>query len=167
MPSFAPAPASAPVGVTAGSPIVIKLSHVVAADTPKGRAAERFAQLAAAKTRGRVRVEVYANSMLYKDKEEIEALQLGAVQMLVPSLAKFGPLGVREFEVFDLPYLFDNLDELHRVVQGPVGQDLLRRLEGKGLVGLAFWDNGFKQMSGSRALRTPDDYRGMKMRIQS
>ena len=90
----------------AQAPIVIKFSHVVATDTPKGQAAERFKQLAEKATNGRVKVELYPNSQLYKDKEELEALQLGAVQMLAPSLAKFGPLGAKEFEVFDLPYIF-------------------------------------------------------------
>ncbi|HTN65524.1 MAG TPA: C4-dicarboxylate ABC transporter, partial [Burkholderiaceae bacterium] len=90
----------------AQAPIVIKFSHVVAVDTPKGKGAERFKELAEKATQGRVKIEVYPNSTLYKDKEEMEALQLGAVQMLAPSLAKFGPLGVKEFEVFDLPYIF-------------------------------------------------------------
>ncbi|QSI75899.1 MULTISPECIES: TRAP transporter substrate-binding protein [Niveibacterium] len=147
--------------------IVIKFSHVVARNTPKGEAAERFAQLAAAKTGGRVKVEVYPNSQLYKDKEEMEALQLGAVQMLAPSLAKFGPLGVKEFEVFDLPYLFDSYDQLHRVTNGPIGKDLLKRLEPKGIVGLAYWDNGFKDFSANKPLKTPADFKGLKMRIQS
>ena len=91
----------------AQAPIVIKFSHVVANDTPKGHAAEYFKKKAEELTKGRVKIEVYANSTLYKDKEEMEALQIGAVQMLAPSLAKFGPLGVKEFEVFDLPYIFD------------------------------------------------------------
>ena len=151
----------------AQEPIVIKFSHVVAVDTPKGKGAEYFMKLANERTKGRVKVEVYANSTLYKDKEEVEALQLGAVQMLAPSLAKFGPLGLREFEVFDLPYLFDNYDELHKVTRGPVGAELLKRLEPKGIIGLAYWDNGFKDMSANKALRTPEDFRGKKMRIQS
>ncbi|HEY0526876.1 MAG TPA: C4-dicarboxylate ABC transporter, partial [Stellaceae bacterium] len=86
--------------------VVIKFSHVVAPDTPKGKGAERFKELAEKYTEGKVKVEVYPNSQLYKDKEELEALQLGAVQMLAPSVSKFGPLGVKEFEVFDLPYIF-------------------------------------------------------------
>lgn len=148
-------------------PIVIKFSHVVAADTPKGKAALRFAELAKEKTKGRVEVTVYPNSMLYKDKEEMEALQLGSVQMLAPSLAKFGPLGVKEFEVFDLPYLFDDYDQLHRVTQGPIGAALLARLMDTGVLGLAFWDNGFKVMSANKPLREPKDFRGLKLRIQS
>ncbi|MGZ5184466.1 MAG: TRAP transporter substrate-binding protein [Caldimonas sp.] len=152
---------------SAQAPIVIKFSHVVAIDTPKGKASEFFAKRAAELTKGKVKVEVYANSTLYKDKEEMEALQLGAVQMLAPSLAKFGPLGVKEFEVFDLPFIFDNTAELHKVTQGPVGKLLLGKLEAKGIKGLAFWDNGFKSFSANKPLKSPDDFRGLKMRIQS
>ncbi len=151
----------------AADPIVIKFSHVVAVDTPKGKASEYFKKLAEERTKGAVKVELFPNSQLFKDKEELEALQLGAVQMLAPSLAKFGPLGAREFEVFDLPYMFDNYEELHKVTQGPIGAGMLKRLESKGIYGLAFWDNGFKQMSANKALKTPDDFKGLKMRIQS
>src|SRR5574343_1432536 len=151
----------------AQAPIVIKFSHVVATDTPKGQAAERFKQLAEKATNGRVKIEVYPNSQLYKDKEELEALQLGAVQMLAPSLAKFGPLGAKEFEVFDLPYIFDNYDELHKVTQGPIGMQLLSKLESKGIKGLAYWDNGFKIFSANKPLKSPADFKGLKMRIQS
>src|SRR5689334_9928690 len=151
----------------AQAPIVIKFSHVVAIDTPKGKAAEFFAKRAGELTKGKVKVEVYANSALYKDKEELEALQLGAVQMLAPSLAKFGPLGVKEFEVFDFPYLFDDTAELHKVTQGPVGQTILKKLDAKGIHGLAYWDNGFKSFSANTPIRTPADLKGKKMRIQS
>ena len=151
----------------AQQPIVIKFSHVVAIDTPKGKAAEMFAKKAAELTGGKVKVEVYANSTLYKDKEEMEALQLGAVQMLAPSLAKFGPLGVKEFEVFDLPFIFSNYDDLHKVTTGPVGKQLLSKLEPKGIRGLAFWDNGFKSFSLNSPIKTPADLKGKKMRIQS
>ncbi len=151
----------------AQQPIVIKFSHVVAVDTPKGKAAERFKQLAEERTKGRVKVEVYPNSALFKDGEEMEALQLGSVQMLAPSLAKFGPLGAREFEVFDLPYIFDSYAELHKVTEGPVGAQLFKKLESKGIVGLAYWDNGFKVMSANKPIRGPGDYKGLKMRIQS
>ena len=151
----------------AQQPIVIKFSHVVALDTPKGKGAEAFKKLAEERTRGRVKVEVYPNSQLFKDGEEMEALQLGSVQMLAPSLAKFGPLGVREFEVFDLPYMFDNYDELHKVTDGAVGTALFKKLESKGIVGLAYWDNGLKVMSANKPLREPSDMKGLKMRIQS
>ncbi len=151
----------------AQQPIVIKFSHVVAENTPKGKGALKFKELAEERTKGRVKVEVYPNSSLFKDGEEMEALQLGSVQLLAPSLAKFGPLGVREFEVFDLPYIFDNSEELHKVTEGPVGAVLFKKLESKGVVGLAYWDNGFKVMSANRPIRVPADYKGLKMRIQS
>jgi len=151
----------------AQAPIVIKFSHVVAADTPKGHASEFFAKKAAELTKGKVKVEVYANSALYKDKEEMEALQLGAVQMLAPSLAKFGPLGVKEFEAFDFPYIFDDTADLHKITQGPIGASMLAKLEPKGIKGLAFWDNGFKSFSANTPIKTPADLKGKKMRIQS
>jgi len=151
----------------ADEPIVIKFSHVVTKETPKGKGAERFKELAEKATNGRVKVEIYPNSVLYKDKEELDALQLGAVQMLAPSLAKFGPLGVREFEAFDIPYIFPTRDVLHRVTEGPVGKGLMKKLQPKGIVGLAYWDNGFKEMTGNKPLLHPDDFKGMKMRIQS
>jgi C4-dicarboxylate-binding protein DctP len=152
---------------SAQQPIVIKFSHVVAVDTPKGKAAEYFKKLAEERTKGRVKVEVYPNSQLYKDGEEMEALQLGSVQMLAPSVAKFGPLGVREFEVFDLPYIFETYADLHKVTDGAVGALLFQKLESKGIIGLAFWDNGFKDFSANKPLRLPGDAKGLKMRIQS
>src|SRR5437762_5089896 len=151
----------------AQQPVVIKFSHVVAQSTPKGQAAERFKELAEARTKGRVKIEVYPNSQLYKDGEEMEALQLGAVQMLAPSTSKFGPLGLPQFELFDLPYIFPNRDLLHRVTTGEVGKKLFDSLETKGIVGLGYWDNGFKVMSASKPLHLPADYRGLKMRIKS
>ena len=104
---------------SAQAPIVIKFSHVVAPNTPKGLGAEKFKELAEKYTDGKVKVEVYPNSQLYKDKEELEALQLGAVQMLAPSNAKFGPIGVKEFEVFDLPYI---LPDSRRCAKSPTGR---------------------------------------------
>jgi C4-dicarboxylate-binding protein DctP len=139
----------------------------VTPDTPKGKATEFFARRVDELTRGAVKVEVYANSTLYKDKEEMEALQLGVVQMLAPSLAKLAPLGIKEFEIFDLPYIFDTTAQLHKVTQGPIGASLLTRLESKGIKGLAFWDNGLKSFSANRPLRTPADFRNLKLRIQS
>jgi C4-dicarboxylate-binding protein DctP len=147
--------------------VVIKFSHVVAHDTPKGLGAEKFKELAEKYTNGKAKIEVYANSALYKDKEEVEALQLGAVQMLAPSLSKFGPLGVREFEVFDLPYIIPNREALLRITEGPLGKNFLARLEPKGIIGLFYWDNGFKIISANRPLHKPEDVSGLKMRIQS
>ncbi|MEI7842501.1 MAG: TRAP transporter substrate-binding protein [Gallionellaceae bacterium] len=148
-------------------PIVIKFSHVVAASTPKGKASEFFAKRAAELTKDKVKVEVYPNSSLYKDKEEMEALQIGAVQMLAPSLAKFGPLGVKEFEVFDFPFIFDDTADLHKVTQGPIGASLLAKLEPRKIKGLAFWDNGFKSFSANTPIKSPADLKGKKLRIQS
>ncbi|WP_180125382.1 TRAP transporter substrate-binding protein [Rhodoferax sp. BLA1] len=154
-------------GMSVSAQTVIKFSHVVAADTPKGKASVFFAQKAAELTKGKVKVEVYANSALYKDKEEMEALQIGSVQMLAPSLAKFGPLGVKEFEAFDLPFIFDDTADLHKVTQGPVGAALLAKLEPRGIKGLAYWDNGFKSFSANTPLKAVADYKGKKFRIQS
>lgn len=152
---------------SAQSPVIIKFSHVVATDTPKGKGAEKFKELAEKYTGGKVKVEIYPNSTLYKDKEELEALQLGSVQMLAPSNSKFGPLGIREFEVFDLPYILPDLKTLRKVTEGPLGARLLKLLEPKGITGLAYWDNGFKQMSANKKLVAPADYQGVKFRIQS
>ena len=154
-------------GPASADPIIIKFSHVVATDTPKGKAAEKFKELAEKYTGGKVKIEVYPNSTLYKDKEELEALQLGSVQMLAPSNSKFGPLGIREFEVFDLPYILPDLKTLRKVTEGPLGERLLKLLDTKGITGLAYWDNGFKQMSANKKLVTPADYQGVKFRIQS
>ncbi len=154
-------------GAAQAQPIVIKFSHVVAENTPKGKGALKFKELAEARTKGAVKVEVYPNSQLFKDGEEMQMLQLGNVQMLAPSVSKFGPLGVREYEVFDLPYIFDSYDDLHAVTGGKIGHELFKKLETKGIVGLAYWDNGFKVMSANKPLRTPADFRGLKMRIQS
>ena len=154
-------------GTALAEPISIKFSHVVAQDTPKGLAAEFFKKRAEELTQGKVKVEVYPNSQLYKDKEEMEALQLGAVQMLAPSLAKFGPLGVKEFEVFDLPFIFNDSDDLHKVTKGPAGKALLDKLAPKGILGLAYWDNGFKSFSANSPIKTPADLKGKKLRIQN
>jgi len=154
-------------GAQAQQPIIVKFSHVVTDDTPKGKGALKFKELAEAKTEGQVKVEVYPNSQLYKDREELEALQLGAVQMLAPSVSKFGPLGVRKFEVFDLPYMFADEASLEKVVEGPVGKGLFKLLEPKGITGLAYWFNGFKEFTANKPLKKLDDFKGMKIRIQS
>jgi len=146
--------------------IVIRFSHVVAPDTPKGQGAEHFKRLAEELTQGRIKVEIYPSSRLYGDLDEMEALLRGWVEMLAPSLSKFRVLGLREFELFDLPYLFPDREALYRVMDGEVGKALLARLEPKGILGLAYWDNGFKQMSANRPLRRPEDFKGLKMRVQ-
>src|SRR5262245_52867339 len=149
----------------AQNPIIIKFSHVVANDTPKGKGSLRFKELAERYTNGKVNVEVYPNSTLYKDKEEIETLQLGSVQMLAPSTAKFAPLGVKEFEALDLPWLFRDDATYASAMKGPVGQWLFKKLESKGIIGLAYWDNGFHMASANKSLINPPDFQGLKIHI--
>ncbi|GAB3646003.1 TRAP transporter substrate-binding protein [Ramlibacter alkalitolerans] len=149
----------------AQQPIVIKFSHVVTDDTPKGKGALKFKELAEKYTGGRVKVEVYPNSTLYKDKEELDALNSGSVQMLAPSTAKFRPIGVPEFEAMDLPFIFNGEEGYYKTVDGPIGGGLLKRLEAKGITGLAYWDNGFHMVSANRPLLLPADFQGLKIRI--
>ena len=155
----------APAVVQAQSPIVIKFSHVVANDTPKGKGALKFKELAEKYTDGKVKVEIYPNSTLYKDKEEIEALQLGSVHMLAPSTAKFAPLGIKEFEALDLPWLFKDDQTYSNAMKGTIGKWLFDKLETKGITGLAYWDNGFHMLSANRPLAKPTDFQGLKFRI--
>jgi C4-dicarboxylate-binding protein DctP len=159
------APALSPVLAQAQSPIVIKFSHVVANDTPKGKGALKFRELAEKYTDGKVKIEIYPNSTLYKDKEEIEALQLGSVHMLAPSTAKFAPLGIKEFEALDLPWLFKDDQTYSNAMKGTVGKWLFQKLETKGITGLAYWDNGFHMLSANRPLAKPTDFQGLKFRI--
>ncbi|HTH34678.1 MAG TPA: DctP family TRAP transporter solute-binding subunit [Xanthobacteraceae bacterium] len=156
----------APIGAAGADPIVIKFSHVVSPDAPKGKAALLFKQLAEKYTNGKVTVEVYPNSSLYKDKEELEALQLGSVQLLAPSISKFGPLGVKEFDVFDLPFLMVDDARAHQMTSSPMMADLNKKLEAKGVSPLAYWDNGTYVYTSNVPLISPDDFRGLKMRIQ-
>jgi C4-dicarboxylate-binding protein DctP len=150
---------------SAQSQIVIKFSHVVANDTPKGKGALKFKELAEKYTNGKVKIEVYPNSQLFKDKEEIEALQLGSVQMLAPSTAKFAPLGAKEFEALDLPWLFKDDATYASAMKGEVGKWLFKKLDSKGISGLAYWDNGFHMVSANRPLLMPADFQGLKVRI--
>ncbi|MGV8804701.1 MAG: DctP family TRAP transporter solute-binding subunit [Polaromonas sp.] len=147
--------------------VLLRFSHVVAPDTPKGRMTSHFKALVEQRSGGRIRVEVYPDSQLYGDDDEMEALRLGAVEMLAPSLSKFGNYGLPEFEVFDLPFLFDDLAQVRRVTQGPVGQQLLERLSRQQMLGLGFLDNGFKQMSARKPLRTLADFKGQRLRVQA
>ncbi|MET4797808.1 DctP family TRAP transporter solute-binding subunit [Bradyrhizobium sp. LB11.1] len=163
--AFALAPVLSSDLAQAQSPIIIKFSHVVANDTPKGKGALKFKELAEKYTDGKVKIEVYPNSSLYKDKEEIEALQLGSVQMLAPSTAKFAPLGIKEFEALDLPWLFKDEATYSAAMKGTVGKWLFKKLETKGITGLAYWDNGFHMVSSNRPLIKPEDFKGLKFRI--
>ncbi|MGP3560638.1 MULTISPECIES: TRAP transporter substrate-binding protein [Geobacillus] len=145
--------------------IIIYFSHVVAENTPKGLAAQKFAELVEQKTNGRVKVEVFANGSLYSDGEELDALMRGDVQMIAPSFSKVTEL-IPEWQVLDLPFLFHDDDDIRRVFTGKVGDELLGMLEEKGIKGLALWSNGFKQMMGTtRPLIEPDDFRGLRFRI--
>ncbi|WP_166510680.1 TRAP transporter substrate-binding protein [Desulfallas thermosapovorans] len=145
--------------------IVIKFSHVVAENTPKGLAAERFASLVQQRTRGRVEVQVFPNSTLYADGEEMQALQSGAVQIIAPATSKLGDL-YPGWQALDLPYAFKNLDEVHRAMDGPVGQKLAKSLDSKGFMVLAYWDNGFKQLTNNvRPITSPGDLKGLSFRV--
>ncbi|GAP37803.1 TRAP-type C4-dicarboxylate transport system, periplasmic component [Piscinibacter sakaiensis] len=146
--------------------IVIRFSHVVADDTPKGIAARAFKRIAESRSNGRIRVEVYPRSTLFDDNDEILALQMGAVEIVAPSLSKFGKIGFPSFELFDLPFLFRDTEEVHRIMRGPVGRQLLADLNRQQILGLGYLDNGFKQMSANRPLLRRSDYAGLRMRIQ-
>ena len=164
--AFAAGLAFAAGGPALADPIIIKFSHVVSPDAPKVKAALMFKQLAEKYTNGKVTVEVYPNSSLYKDKEELEALQLGSVQLLAPSISKFGPLGVKEFDVFDLPFLMSDDTHARQMMASPMMGELNRKLEDKGVEPLAYWDNGAHVYTANVPLISPDDFRGLKMRIQ-
>ena len=150
----------------ADEPIIIKFSHVVAPDAPKGKAAVVFKELAEKYTNGKVKVEIYPNSSLYKDKEELEALQLGSVQLLAPSISKFGPLGVKEFDIFDLPFLASDDARAHEMMLSPMMGELNQKLAAKGVSALSYWDNGATVFTANTPLIWPDDFRGLKLRIQ-
>lgn len=147
------------------APIKIKFSHVVAESTPKGVGANMFKRLVEERLAGKVVVEVYPNSQLYDDTRVMDALLLGDVQMAAPSLAKFGKY-TKQLQVFDLPFLFDDLEAVERFQHGDMGKQLLQSLSKKGYLGLAYWHNGMKQLSSSLMLRVPADIKGQKCRIQ-
>jgi C4-dicarboxylate-binding protein DctP len=147
--------------------VLLRFSHVVAPDTPKGRMVQHFQALVQERAAGHIRVEVHPDSQLWGDDDEIEALRLGAVEMLAPSLSKFGLAGVPEFEVFDLPFLFDDLAQVRRATQGRVGRELLARLARQQMLGLGYLDNGFKHMSARRPLRRAADFAGLRVRVQA
>jgi C4-dicarboxylate-binding protein DctP len=145
----------------------IKFSHVVSANTPKGKAADFFAKRVAELTGGKVEVKVFPSSQLYTDKAVMKALQIGNVQMAAPSFSKFTSL-VPQLQLFDLPFLFRDVDHLHAVMDGKVGQKLKDMVTKKGFVALDYWDNGFKQLSSNKkALIWPKDAKGQKFRIMS
>ncbi|WP_298436052.1 TRAP transporter substrate-binding protein [Ottowia sp.] len=156
-----------PFGALAQSPIVIKFSHVVADQTPKGQAAIKFKELAEKKLPGKVQVQVFPNSQLFGDGKEMEALLLGDVQMIAPSLSKFDRY-TKKVQLFDLPFLFDDMDAVDRFQASANGQALLKSMTNRGLLGLAYWHNGLKQLSTDKdQLKRPEDVKGLKFRIQS
>jgi C4-dicarboxylate-binding protein DctP len=152
--------------VLAQKPIVIKFSHVVADSTPKGQGALMFQKLVHERLGGKVKVEVYPNSQLFGDAREMEALALGDVQLIAPSLAKFDKF-TKKLQVFDLPFMFNDIQAVDRFQSSPVGRDLLKSMEDKGYLGLAYWHNGMKQLSADKPLRRPEDAAGLKFRIQN
>jgi C4-dicarboxylate-binding protein DctP len=145
---------------------VIKFSHVVADSTPKGQGALMFKKLAEERLPGKVKVEVFPNSQLFGDGKEMEALLLNDVQLIAPSLSKFDRY-TNQIQVFDLPFLFDDIEAVHRFHNSPTGKSILDSLTKKGLTGLAYWDNGMKQLSAKKPLRMPADAKGLKFRIQA
>lgn len=153
--------------VARATPTTIRLSHVVARDTPKGLALERFRALVELRSDQRIRVQIYPQGELYGDHDEMQALQLGAIDMIAPSLSKFGPIGFPEFELFDLPFLFESVADVRRITRGPLGRKLLDRLGRQRLLGLGYFDNGFKHMSANRPLLEPADFVGLRMRVQA
>ena len=147
-------------------PVVIKFSHVVAEQTPKGQGALLFKKLVEERLPGKVKVEVYPNSSLFGDGKEMEALLSGDVQMIAPSLAKFEQY-TPKLQLFDLPFLFNDISAVDRFQRSPDGQGLLKAMESKNITGLAYWHNGMKQLSANKALREPGDARGLKFRVQA
>ncbi|KGQ70737.1 C4-dicarboxylate ABC transporter [Chelonobacter oris] len=150
----------------AADPIVIKFSHVVADETPKGQGALLFKKLVEEKYPNQVKVEVYSNSSLYGDGKEMEALLLNNVQMLAPSLAKFDKYAP-QIQLFDLPFLFDDINSVERFEKSEAGKSLLNSMSDKGITGLGYWNNDLKQLSANKALRVPRDARGLKFRVQN
>ena len=150
----------------AGGPIVIKFSHVVAENTPKGQMANKFKALVEERLAGKVKVEVYPNSQLFGDNKVLEAMLLGDVQMAAPALSKFKKY-TKKLQLYDLPFLFKNMDAVDRFQNGEGGQKLLASVEKKGLVGLGYLHNGMKQLSASKILKVPADAKGLKFRIMT
>ena len=152
--------------VSMAAPITIKFSHVVAENTPKGQMANKFKDLVAERLGGKVVVEVFPNSQLFGDNKVLEAMLLGDVHLAAPSLSKFNKY-TKSLQIFDLPFLFEDMVAVEKFQQGPIGQKLLMSMKSKGLVGLGYLHNGMKQLSASDPLRVPEDASGKKFRIMS
>ncbi len=152
--------------VFAADPIVIKFSHVVAENTPKGQMANKFKDLVEERLGGKVVVEVFPNSQLFGDNKVLEAMLLGDVQMAAPSLSKFERY-TKSLQLYDLPFLFKDMEAVERFQQSEAGQKLLDSVNRRGLVGLGYLHNGMKQLSSSDPLRVPEDAARKKFRIMS
>jgi C4-dicarboxylate-binding protein DctP len=154
-------------GTAQAQPIVIKFSHVVAEKTPKGQGALKFKELAEKKLPGKVQVQVFPSSQLFGDAKEMEALLLGDVQLIAPSLSKFDRY-TKKIQLFDLPFLFDDVEAVDRFQATKEGQALLTSMKNRGLLGLGYWHNGMKQLSTNKdKLARPEDAKGLKFRIQA
>ncbi|MEY3962088.1 MAG: hypothetical protein RLZ08_466 [Pseudomonadota bacterium] len=151
---------------SAQTPIVIKLSHVVAENTPKGQASLKFKELAEKKLPGKVQVQVFPNSQLFGDAKEMEALLLNDVQIIAPSLSKFDRY-TKKIQVFDLPFIFKDADAALRFENSKEGRALLKSMEDKGLIGLDYWGNGMRHFAANKDFRLPQDIKGLKFRIQA
>jgi C4-dicarboxylate-binding protein DctP len=152
--------------VSLAAPIVIKFSHVVAENTPKGQMATKFKELVDQRLDGKVVVEVFPNSQLFGDGKVLAAMLLGDVQIAAPALSKFEKY-TSSLQIFDLPFLFKNMDAVEKFQQGPVGQKMLMSMKKKGLIGLGYLHNGMKQISSSSPLRVPADAARKKFRIMT
>ena len=155
-----------PTGCDDGE-MVIKFSHVTNTDRhPKGIAATLFQERVNAEMDGVACVEVFPNSTLYNDDQVLEAMLQGDVQMAAPSLSKFENF-TRQFRIFDLPFMFANIEAVDAFQASETGQAMLDSMQRRGLQGLAFWHNGMKQMSANVPLVLPTDAEGLKFRVQN
>lgn len=144
--------------------VIIKFSHVVAENTPKGLAAVHFANLVDEYTNHRVKVEVFPNQSLYSEEDEVKALLENKVQMIAPSTSTLTELSPK-WLLLDLPYIFPNRDALKEALYGEVGEELLHDLERHHIKGMALWVNHFKQVTSNTPIRTPADFEGKTFRI--
>lgn len=146
---------------------VIHFSHVVAENTPKGLAATKFAQLVEEKSQGKMLVQIYPNSILYHDDNEMEALQNGDVQMIAPTISKVTSY-LPNWQVLDLPFLIETDDQLFSILHGELSEQLLAELDKFNIKGMTFWTNGFKQMAArNAALLEPNDFQQLTFRTMN
>lgn len=154
------------VSAAYAEPILIRFSHVVGESTPKGIGANMFRDLVEQRLPGKVRVEVFPNSLKFTDEQALLGLLFGDIEMAAPSFPKFRKFS-KALQVFDLPFLFENTEEIHRFQQSEAGQGLLSAMEDIGIKGLQYWDNGMRVISTKKPLKTPADLKGLTLRIES